>query len=96
VSQTGGRKCYIEGVKRYKLSVEVGPLEDGRYLVTSPDLNGCLAEGDTVAEAIQNIEDVARVIIELCLEKHLPLPPEFLEASSDGVVKAELVVSVSP
>ena len=53
--------------------MEVEPQEEGGYLATCPDLQGCHAEGDTVAGALENVEDVARVIIELCLEKGLPL-----------------------
>ena len=81
-------------MRRYLLKVEVEPLEDGRYLAACPDLQGCHAEGDTIAEALENVEDVARVIIELCMEKGLPLPPELSGAEEMPVVKAEVVVRV--
>ncbi len=80
-------------VKQYRLRVEVEVLEDGRYLAVCPDLEGCHAEGDTIAEALDYIEDVARIIIELCREKHLPLPPEFEGDAGPAIVKAELVVT---
>ena len=82
-------------MKRYLLSVEVGPLEEGGYLATCPDLQGCHAEGDTVAEALANVEDVARVIIELCLEKGLPLPLELQDEQAPPLVRAELLVQVT-
>jgi predicted RNase H-like HicB family nuclease len=81
-------------MKTYLLKVEVEPLEDGRYLAACPDLEGCHAEGDTIAEALENVEDVARVIIELCIEKGLPLPPELRGAQKLPVVKAEVVVRI--
>ena len=81
-------------MKSYLLKVEVEPLEDGRYLASCPDLQGCHAEGDTIAEALENVEDVARVIIELCMEKGLPLPPELSGTGETPVVKAEVVVRV--
>ena len=82
-------------MKRYLLRAEVEPLEEGGYLATCPDLQGCHAEGDTVAEALANVEDVARVIIELCLEKGLPLPAELLDEQAPPLVRAELLVQVT-
>jgi len=79
----------------YRLSVEVEPLDEGGFFAVCPDLQGCHAEGETIAEAIENVEDVARVIIELCLEKHLPLPPELSDPGPSPIVKAELVVKVA-
>ncbi|MBI4498265.1 MAG: type II toxin-antitoxin system HicB family antitoxin [Chloroflexi bacterium] len=81
-------------VRRYRLKVEVEPLAEGGYLAICPELQGCHAEGNTIAEALENVEDVARVIIELCQEKGLPLPPEVQEPESQAVVKAEMVVRV--
>ena len=82
-------------MKRYLLRVEVEPLEEGGYLATCPDLQGCHAEGDTVAEALENAEDVARVILELCLEKGLPLPLELQDEQAPPLVRAELLVQVT-
>jgi predicted RNase H-like HicB family nuclease len=82
-------------MKKYLLKVEVEPLEEGGYLATCPDLQGCHAEGDTIAEALDNIEDVARIIIELCLEEGLPLPPELGSEEEPPVIRAELMVQVT-
>lgn len=62
-------------MERYIVPVQVQPLEDSEgYLAICPILPGCHAEGKTYAEAIDNLQDVARVHIELRLEKGLPLP----------------------
>ena len=82
-------------MKKYLLKVEVEPLEEGGYLASCPDLQGCHAEGNTIAEALENVEDVARIIIELCLEKGLPLPPELGRGEEPPVVRAELMVRVT-
>lgn len=79
-------------MKKYLLKVEVEPLEEGGYLAICPDLQGCHAEGETVAEALYNLEDVARIIIEFCMEKGFPLPPEMKDYESKAVIKAEVVV----
>ena len=79
--------------RTYVLPVEVEALEDGRFLAVCPTLQGCHAEGDTIAEALENVEDVARIIVELALENNLPLPEE-LQGEPPPKVRAEMVVSV--
>jgi len=81
-------------MKQYLLKVEVEPLEDGRYFAMCPDLEGCHVEGDTIAEALDYIEDAARIIIELCREKNLPLPPELESDGAAPLIRAELVVKI--
>ena len=81
-------------LKQYLLKVEVEPLEDGRYFAICPDLEGCHVEGDTIADALDYIEDAARIIIELCREKNLPLPREMDSDSEPPLIRAELVVKV--
>ena len=51
-------------------------LEDGGYTVEVPSLPGCISEGDTVEEALDNIRDAIRGYVELLEEDGLPVPPE--------------------
>ncbi|MFQ5880645.1 MAG: type II toxin-antitoxin system HicB family antitoxin [Dehalococcoidia bacterium] len=81
-------------MKKYLLKVEVEPLEEGGYLAICPDLQGCHAEGDTIAEALENVEDMARIIIEFCMEEGLPLPPELEFVEEPPVLRAEVLVKV--
>ena len=81
--------------RQYLLKVEVEPLDAGGYLATCPDLQGCHAEGETIAEALENVEDVARIIIQLCLEQSLPLPPELAAGTDAPVIRGELTVRVA-
>lgn len=69
---------------RYKLPIEIEPLDEGGFLAVCAILQGCHAEGETVADAIENVEDVARNLIELMREDGIPLPPE-LELAEPGV-----------
>lgn len=80
-------------MKKYLLKVEVEPLDEGGYLASCPELQGCHAEGDTIAAAIENVEDVARTIVELAIEKDLQLPEE-LQGEPPPKIRAEMVVSV--
>jgi predicted RNase H-like HicB family nuclease len=76
--------------RTYVLPVEVETLEDGRFLAVCPTLQGCHAEGETVEEALEYIEDIARIMIELRHEEGLPLPKE-LATIDPAKIKVELV-----
>lgn len=80
----------------YILPVEVRPLEDGTgYLATCDSIQGCHAEGGSVAEAVDNLEDVARALVELRLEDGLGIPDGLQQVAEGGPrLKAEIVVSV--
>ena len=80
-------------MKSYRLDVTVEPLEDGRFLALATNLNGCMAEGDTIAEALENFEDAARMVISHRLKEGWPLPPELTDPAS-SVVEARVVVQV--
>jgi len=81
-------------MKRYRLDVTVEPLEDGRYLALVPALAGCMAEGDTIAEAIENVEDAARMVLKYRVKQGWPLPDELSDATLTSVVEARVVVSL--
>lgn len=48
--------------RRLPLLVEKG--EDGFYVVECPLLDGCYSQGKTIDEALQNIKEVAALILE--------------------------------
>jgi predicted RNase H-like HicB family nuclease len=81
-------------VDTYLLAVEVERLEDGRFLAVCPALQGCHAEGDSVAEALENLDDVARIHIQLSIERGHPLPAPLGEDGEPPVVRAQMVVKV--
>jgi predicted RNase H-like HicB family nuclease len=81
-------------VRKFVIPVEVEPLEEGGYLAVCEPIQGCHAEGETVAEALDNLEDVARTLLELRREDGLPPPAGLEELRPGTVVKAQLVVSI--
>lgn len=50
------------------IKIKIEPLEEGGYLATSEELQGLIAQGRTIAETMEIAQDVARKIIESCLE----------------------------
>ena len=51
-----------------KLKVIVHEAEEGGYCVTVPALPGCISEGDSYEEALENIKDAIRLHVEDRLE----------------------------
>ncbi len=58
----------------YLLPIKVEELEEGGYLATSDVLQGLVAQGRTIAETMEIAQDVARKIIESCIEHGAPVP----------------------
>lgn len=48
--------------------------DDGGYGAWSPDLPGCVALGDTEAEALAEMHDAIRLHLDIMRERHEPLP----------------------
>ena len=65
----------------YPFRIETIPEEDGGgFLISYPDLEGCISDGDTIEEALQMGADAKRSWIEARLKRGLDVP----ELSSDG------------
>jgi len=47
-----------------KLKIVLEPSEDGGYSVYVPSLPGCISEGDTREEALQNIREAIALYLE--------------------------------
>ena len=56
------------------------PGEDGYWVVECPSLPGCLSQGKTKEEAIQNIKEAIEGYVAALQEDGLPVPAERFEA----------------
>jgi predicted RNase H-like HicB family nuclease len=56
--------------------VIVYPGEDGYYVVECPSLPGCLSQGHTKAEALENIKEAIQAYTEALDDQGLPIPEE--------------------
>lgn len=59
--------------------IEITPImkdEGGGFLATFPDLPGCMADGETIEQAIMEAKDAFNCWMEACLEwnKNIPAP----------------------
>ncbi len=76
------------------ISLQIEPLEEGGYLATSEELQGFLAQGRTVAETLEIAQDVARKIIESCIEHGDQLPPQVLKKLAKPSRSAKVKIPV--
>ena len=81
------------------VSIKIEPLEEGGYLATSDELQGLIAQGRSVAETMEIAQDVARRLIESCIEHDDPLPARIQKAmvprrTRRATVKIPVVVDV--
>jgi predicted RNase H-like HicB family nuclease len=67
-------------VNEFFLKLRIEPLEEGGFVATSRELPGLVAQGRTRAETVEIAQDVARKILELHVEKGIPLPPAIRKA----------------
>ena len=47
-----------------KFSVVLEPSDEGEYTVYVPSLPGCISEGETVEEALKNIQEAIELYLE--------------------------------
>jgi antitoxin HicB len=59
----------------YHVVVEPLSAEDGGgFVATVPDLPGCMSDGETEFEAIQNAQDAILCWLKAAEENHVPIP----------------------
>ena len=59
--------------------VIIYPGEDGYFVAECPSLPGCVSQGETREEAIENIREAIQLYIEVLEEKGQPIPVEKYE-----------------
>ncbi len=59
---------------KYTVIIEKG--RESGYVAYAPALKGCVSQGETKAEAMENIREAIEVYLEALLEDGLPVPTE--------------------
>lgn len=81
-------------MSEYLFQIKIEKLEEGGYLATSDTIQGLVAQGRTIAETIEIAQDVARKIIESCID-HGDSLPAHLEVPKAGIETLRIPVGVS-
>jgi predicted RNase H-like HicB family nuclease len=76
------------------LPLTIEPLEEGGYLATSPIWDEVLAQGRTIAEAMEIAQDVARKLVESYLEHGDPLPESVSRLLAPAQLESQVHVAV--
>ena len=56
--------------------VIIMPAEEGGYTIEVPSLPGCYSQGETIAEAIANIQEAIALYVEVLEEDGKPIPED--------------------
>jgi len=79
----------------FLIPIQIEPLEEGGFLATSGTLQGLIAQGRTMAETMKIAQDVAKKIIESCIERGDPLPFEVKSRRKPTKQEVKIPVAVS-
>ncbi len=62
---------------RYRILIEQD--EDGMFVVECPTLPGCVSQGKTRNEALENIKDAIKGYLDSLMKHNEPIPPTIQE-----------------
>lgn len=71
------KKKSLEYYFSLKYPMSIYPEEEGGYTIMIPDLDGCMTQGETLEEAINNIDEARELWIETVYcsgKKEIPSP----------------------
>ncbi len=77
-----------------KIPLVLEPQPEGGYTVTSPLLPELITEGDTMAEALANVEDAFGAVVEIYQDRGRPLPSSLYLDDANVPLSVETIVSV--
>ncbi|MCY3707446.1 MAG: type II toxin-antitoxin system HicB family antitoxin [Caldilineaceae bacterium] len=77
-----------------KIPLVLEPQPEGGYTVTSPLLPELITEGDTMVEALANVEDAFCAVVEIYEDRGRPLPSSLYVKDENGPLSVETIVSV--
>ena len=79
---------------KVKIPLVLEPQPEGGYTVTSPLLPELITEGDTMFEALANVEDAFGAVVEIYQDRGHPLPSQLYVEDANGPLSVETIVSV--
>lgn len=74
-----------------KFTVYLQPAEEGGYIVTAPELPGCVTQGETREEALEMIKDAIQAYVDSLKGHGDPIPPRLEE----GIEVVEVEVALA-
>ena len=78
----------------YKVPLVLTYQPEGGYTVTSPLLPELVTEGDTIDEALANVQDAVQAVVELYEDLGKPLPASLRQSPEADAIRFEYAVAV--
>ena len=72
-------------VNQRRFTVVLEPEEDGGYSVHCPALPGCVSQGDTREDALENIQEAILLVLDVMRENSNPVPAETPEVIAEEI-----------
>ena len=76
----------------YRVPLILAAQPEGGYTVTSPVLPGLVTEGDSLEQALTNVEDALRATLELYEDTGRPVPSGLVQDPEAGAIQFDLLV----
>ena len=76
----------------FRIPLTLTPQPEGGYTVTSPQLPGLVTEGDSVTEALSNVEDALLATIELYEDTGKVFPADLVKDPDEGEIRFDLLL----
>ncbi len=71
--------------RRFHIRFELA--EEGGYVVSVPELPGCVTQGETLEEALAMVQDAIASLLTVAEEYGDPIPPQFRHVLEELKVK---------
>ena len=78
----------------YTIPLLLTPQPEGGYTVTSPVLPELLTEGDTLEEALTNVQDAFAAVVEMYEDMRKPLPLAVQPTTATDTIHLDYAVAV--
>src|SRR5579859_1612109 len=79
----------------YKIPLVLTPQPEGGFTVTSPALPGLVTEGDSLDEAMDNVRDALRALVEVYEDVGKPIPANLRQNLQSDVICCEYLLAAS-
>jgi antitoxin HicB len=76
----------------YRVPLVLTPQPEGGYTVTSPALPGLVTEGDSLEQALENVEDALRATLELYEDAGRSIPRDLVQDPEAGAIEFDLLL----
>ncbi|MEX0785014.1 MAG: type II toxin-antitoxin system HicB family antitoxin [Dehalococcoidia bacterium] len=72
-----------ESSKHRRFHVRFEEADEGGYVVSIPEMPGCVTEGESFEEGLAMVEDALKALLEVAIEHGDPIPEQFRDLAQE-------------